>query len=40
MELYDALESSGYSKEEISQKVDKYRDKLMQARWRRWCGCS
>ena len=31
MELYDALESSGsYSKAEISERVDKYRDKLMQ----------
>ncbi len=31
MELYDALESSGsYSKEEINQRVDKFRDKLMQ----------
>ena len=31
MELYDALESSGsYSKAEITERVDKYRDKLMQ----------
>ena len=31
MELYDALESSGsYSKAEINERVDKYRDKLMQ----------
>ena len=31
MELYDALESNGsYSKTEITQRVDKYRDKLMQ----------
>ena len=31
MELYDALESSGrYSKAEINERVDEYRDKLMQ----------
>ena len=31
MELYDALESSGsYNKEEINERVDKYREKLMQ----------
>lgn len=31
MELYDALESSGsYSKAEITERVDKYRNKLMQ----------
>ena len=31
MELYDALESSGsYTKAEITERVDKYRDKLMQ----------
>ena len=31
MELYDALESTGsYSKTEINERVDKYRDKLMQ----------
>lgn len=35
MELYDALESSGsYSKAEINERVDKYRDKLMQVQLR------
>ena len=30
MELYDALESSGsYKREEITDRVDKYREKLM-----------
>lgn len=39
MELFDALESSGsYSKAEINERVDKYRDKLMQVWWSSGCG--
>lgn len=30
VELSDALEASGYSKAEISDRVEKFRDKLMQ----------